>query len=53
MIFKVLNDVKQNISENMVSMKGEVHGVFTEQAVHQKLLHLFRLCPRPPRVQST
>ena len=31
MIFKVLNDVKQNNSENMVSLKGEVHGVFTEQ----------------------
>ena len=30
-MFKVLNDVKQKNSENMVSMKGEVHGVFTEQ----------------------
>ena len=31
MIFKILNDVKQNNSENMISMKGKVRSVFTEQ----------------------
>ena len=30
-MFRILNDGKHNNSENTVSMKREVHGVYTEQ----------------------
>ena len=36
-IFKVLNDVKKNYSENLISIKREVQGVYTEHVRFKKI----------------